>query len=58
MFCRQIGDQLPVLLDQGINSDNLSFDQRGAGFSRTVDKLNIANASGGDGTDIGAVELS
>ena len=35
---------------------NLTTDQRGAGFPRTVDK-SVANANGGDGTDIGAFEL-
>lgn len=35
---------------------NLTTDQRGTGFSRTVDDLSISNASGGDGTDIGAFE--
>lgn len=34
----------------------LSTDQRGAGFPRRVDK-SVANAAGGDGTDIGASEL-
>jgi CSLREA domain-containing protein len=33
----------------------LTTDQRG--FARTVDKSGIANATGGDGTDIGAYEL-
>jgi CSLREA domain-containing protein len=35
---------------------NLTTDQRGAGFPRTVDRA-PANANGGDGTDIGAFEL-
>ena len=34
----------------------LTTDQRGAGFLRKVDK-SAANATGGDGTDIGAYEL-
>jgi hypothetical protein len=34
----------------------LTTDQRGAGFPRRVDK-SVANATGGDGTDIGAFEL-
>jgi CSLREA domain-containing protein len=34
----------------------LTTDQRGAGFLRKVDKA-MANAAGGDGTDIGAYEL-
>jgi hypothetical protein len=35
---------------------NLTADQRGAGFSRTVERA-PANAAGGDSTDIGAFEL-
>ena len=42
------------LIDQG-NSFGVTTDQRG--FARTVDFPQIANASGGDGSDIGAVEL-
>lgn len=34
----------------------LTTDQRGSGFARTVDHGSIANAAGGDGTDIGALE--
>ena len=41
------------LIDQG-NSFGVTTDQRG--FARTVDFSQIANPSGGDGTDIGAVE--
>lgn len=41
------------LIDQG-NSFGTTTDQRG--FARTLDFPQIANASGGDGTDIGAVE--
>ncbi|MGB7209149.1 MAG: FG-GAP-like repeat-containing protein [Pyrinomonadaceae bacterium] len=41
-------------LDKG-NSSGSSTDQRGVGFTRPVDLL-IANASGGDGSDIGAFE--
>ncbi len=36
---------------------NLTTDQRGTGFPRRVDYPTIANAAGGDGTDIGAVEF-
>jgi CSLREA domain-containing protein len=36
---------------------NLATDQRGTGFARTFDDLNVPNAAGGDGTDIGAFEL-
>ena len=44
-------------LDAGNNSGSGTlFDQRGPGFPRTTDYSNIPNASGGDGTDIGAVE--
>ena len=42
-------------IDQGV-SQGLSTDQRG--MPRTADQPNIPNASGGDGTDIGAFELS
>ncbi|HEX4946309.1 MAG TPA: choice-of-anchor Q domain-containing protein, partial [Blastocatellia bacterium] len=41
-------------LDKG-NSFGLTTDQRG--FARTLDSLAIANAAGGDGTDIGAFEF-
>ena len=34
-----------------------AFDQRGPGFVRTFDNLLTANATGGDGTDIGAFEV-
>jgi CSLREA domain-containing protein len=44
-------------IDKGINSNSLITDQRGAGFARTFDDLSIINATGGDGTDIGAFEL-
>jgi CSLREA domain-containing protein len=36
---------------------DLLTDQRGAGFPRIVDDPKMANASGGDGTDIGAFEV-
>jgi CSLREA domain-containing protein len=39
-----------------IGGTTLTTDQRGTGFPRTVDKA-VANATGGDGTDIGAYEL-
>lgn len=44
-------------IDKGSNSGSPlpTTDQRGAGFARTVN-LDIANAAGGDGTDIGAFE--
>jgi hypothetical protein len=35
----------------------LTTDQRGAGFPRTFDDAAAANATGGDGTDIGAFEV-
>lgn len=44
-------------IDQGKNFGGLLTDQRGAGFARTVDNPVVANANGGDSTDIGAVEL-
>jgi hypothetical protein len=34
-----------------------AFDQRGTGFPRTFNDPNVPNASGGDGTDIGAFEV-
>jgi CSLREA domain-containing protein len=43
-------------IDKGINPDSLATDQRGPGFDRTYDS-GVANASGGDGTDIGAFEV-
>jgi CSLREA domain-containing protein len=44
-------------LDAGNNSGSgVLTDQRGAGFSRTVDLSGVANAASGDGTDIGAYE--
>src|SRR5438477_2112730 len=36
---------------------NLTTDQRGTGFKRAFDDTSIANAAGGDGTDIGAFEV-
>src|SRR6266700_1352536 len=43
-------------IDKGI-SDNLTTDQRGDPFVRTFDDPAVDNASGGDGTDVGAFEL-
>lgn len=46
-------------IDRGTSaglSGPLTTDQRGSGFPRTVEKA-VANAVGGDGTDIGAFEL-
>ena len=43
-------------IDKGTNSGALSNDQRGAGFARTINDPNVADAADGDGTDIGAVE--
>jgi CSLREA domain-containing protein len=40
----------------GLTGD-LTVDQRGTGFPRTFDDTSIANAAGGDGTDIGAFEV-
>ena len=42
-------------IDQGKNFSDAATDQRGAGSARTVDGA-AANATGGDGTDIGAFE--
>ncbi|MTD44757.1 hypothetical protein GKE82_10760 [Conexibacter sp. W3-3-2] len=41
-------------LDAGSAAPGVTADQRGA--ARTVDLADVANATGGDGTDIGAVE--
>jgi hypothetical protein len=46
-------------IDRGTSNGltgSLTTDQRGTGFARTLDDTGIANASGGDGTDIGAFE--
>ena len=45
------------VIDQGKNFVGSDSDQRGNGFFRTVDFSALPNASGGDGTDIGAVEV-
>jgi uncharacterized delta-60 repeat protein len=44
-------------IDHGKNFSAAATDQRGAGFARTFDGLIVPNAPGGDGTDIGAIEL-
>ncbi len=47
-------------IDKGTSdglTGTLTTDQRGAGFPRTFDNLAIANATGGDGTDVGAFEV-
>jgi predicted outer membrane repeat protein len=46
---------LSPAIDKGKNVTSSTTDQRG--FARTVDNPAIANGSGGDGTDIGAVEF-
>ncbi len=46
-------------IDKGTSAGltgNLTTDQRGTGFPRMADYSNVSNASGGDGTDIGAFE--
>lgn len=46
-------------LDQGNSAGltgSLTTDMRGAGFPRTLDDSGKANAAGGDGADIGAIE--
>ena len=50
---------LSPAIDQGTSaglSGSLTTDQRGLGFARTFDDPAIGNATGGDGTDIGAFE--
>jgi Chlamydia polymorphic membrane protein (Chlamydia_PMP) repeat len=44
-------------IDAGENFTAGTTDQRGTGFTRTFDDPAIANATGGDGTDIGAFEV-
>ena len=44
-------------IDAGKNFGAATTDQRGAGFVRTFDSASIADATGGDGTDIGAFEV-
>jgi CSLREA domain-containing protein len=47
-------------IDKGTSNGltgNLTTDQRGPGFARTFDYPSVANAMGGNGTDIGAFEL-
>jgi hypothetical protein len=44
-------------IDQGYNFSGSMTDQRGTGFARTYDDPAITNATGGDGTDIGAFEV-
>jgi CSLREA domain-containing protein len=47
-------------IDKGTSvgsTGNLTSDQRGPGYTRTVNNPSAANAAGGDGTDIGAFEF-
>jgi len=44
-------------IDHGKNFSASATDQRGVGFARTFDGVRAPNAPGGDGTDIGAIEL-
>jgi CSLREA domain-containing protein len=44
-------------IDKGI-ANSLTTDQRGTGFTRTNDDPAVMNATGGDGTDIGALEVT
>ena len=44
-------------IDAGKNFATGSTDQRGSGFVRMFNNASIANANGGDGTDIGAYEV-
>ncbi|MBA3353821.1 MAG: hypothetical protein H0U23_15615 [Blastocatellia bacterium] len=46
-------------IDNGTNASlvgTLTTDQRGAGYPRKFDNTSIPNATGGNGTDIGAFE--
>lgn len=55
-FTRALMTGSPAI-DKGKNFSGSSTDQRGTGFARTYDGPAIANATGGDGTDIGAFEV-
>ena len=44
-------------IDKGTNFTGAATDQRGVGFARTFDDPAVPNATGGDGTNIGAFEL-
>ena len=44
-------------IDAGKDFGAATTDQRGSGFARTFDSASIANANGGDGTDIGSYEV-
>jgi hypothetical protein len=55
-FTRALLPNSPAI-DKGKNFSGSSTDQRGTGFARTYDDPAIANATGGDGTDIGAFEV-
>ena len=44
-------------IDAGKNFSGSTTDQRGSGFARTFEDPTIADATGGDGTDIGAFEV-
>jgi hypothetical protein len=44
-------------IDMAKNFSDSSTDQRGSGYARAVDNASIANATDGDGTDIGAFEV-
>ena len=47
-------------IDKGTHfgsTGTLSTDQRGVGYSRTIDDPSIPNAAGGDGADVGAFEF-
>jgi Right handed beta helix region len=55
-FTRVLLPNSPAI-DKGKNFSGSTTDQRGTGFARTYDDPAIANATGGDGTDIGAFEV-
>lgn len=44
-------------IDHGYNFSGSTTDRRGVGFTRTFDDPSVPNASGSDGTDIGAYEV-
>jgi hypothetical protein len=52
----QLPAQSSPALDKGSNGDALDTDQRQSPFARLIDRP-IPNALGGDGTDIGSVEV-
>lgn len=55
-FTRKLMTNSPAI-DKGKNALGFTTDQRGAGYARTFNDASVNDASGGDGTDIGAFEV-